>query len=203
MQYLTRTAPAMLCCIWVLLAACAETPPSTVFRTTHSVAPDHPGFRNILVIGVAGDFESRAMFEQQLVAAISGETVSASPYFTVVGRRPFLTRTALRTAIRSREFDAVILTRQQGQEKEELAPLPPVGAKFDLFDYDYAELNLDVSIRQAPAITFVTELYAAASEEKVWSINSLSFDKATATELINEQALMIAAQLKKDGLLAR
>ena len=203
MQNRLQIALAITCCILALLASCAETPPSTVFRTAYSIPANHPGFRNILVIGVAGDFESRALFEQQLVAAIAGETVTATPYFAVVGRRPMLTRTALRTAIRAREFDAVILTRQQGQEKEELAPLRPVGGQFDLFDYDYAELNLDVSIAQAPAITFVTEMYSAVAEEKVWSINSLSFDKATATDLINEQALMIAAQLKKDGLLAR
>jgi hypothetical protein len=121
----------------------------------------------------------------------------------VLGRNPQLTRTNLDNAIRSRGLDAVIFTRIKGQEKEELAPLRPVGANFDLFGYDYEELNRDLALQQSQAITFVTEIYSTASRRKIWAIESLSFNKETAAELVNEQAAMIAAQIKKDKLLAR
>jgi hypothetical protein len=113
-----------------------------------------------------------------------------------------LTRTALETAILSREFDAVLLTRQKNQEREDLVANRPVGRGFDLFNYDYPELNGGASIEQASGITFVTELYSTSDYRKIWAIESLSFNKNTATELIEEQAAMVAAQMKEDGIVA-
>lgn len=187
----------------ILLAACASAPAtSTVIRTAFNLPSDHAGFRNVLVISVAGDYDSRALFEQQLAAAFASSQGRVTAYYTVVGRQPFLTRTALETAILSRKFDAVLLTRLKGQEQEELVANRPVGQSFDLFGYDYAELNIASPIEQAPTITFVTELYATSTKKKIWAIDTLSFDKPTAIDLINEQAATVVAQLRTDDILA-
>jgi hypothetical protein len=161
------------------------------------------GFSNILVVSVTGTYQSRAQFERELVMAMSSSEVAAAAYYTVLGRNPQLTRSNLHNAIRNREFDAVIFTRLKGQEQQDLAPLRPIGSSLDLFGYDYDELNRDVSIQQSQAITFITEVYSTATQRKIWAIESLSFDKATAAELISEQAAMISAQIKQDKLLAR
>jgi hypothetical protein len=188
----------ILTSILLLLQSCASsTTPTTVIRTAYN--PQSETFANILVISVAGDYGSRATFERELVREIANDRTAASAYYTVIGRNPQLTRAYLHDAIRAREFDAVLFTRLQGQEKEELAPMRPVGAAFDLFGYDYSELNRDERIQQSRSITFVTELYSAATQQKVWAINALSLDKSTAAELIAEQAVTVAAQLRKDG----
>lgn len=189
--------PALL-----VLSACASTTaPATVIRTVYD--PQQQGFRNFLVISVAGEYGSRAALERELVAGIARGNISATAYYTVVGRNPQLTRAYLHDAIRARGFDAILFVRQKGQEQKELAPLRPVGAALDLFGYDYSELNRDVRLQQSAAITFVSEVYDATAQHKVWAIESLSFDKATAAELITEQAQTIAAQLRDDRLLAR
>jgi len=185
------------------LAACASAPPSTVIRTVYNPDADMTGFGNVLVVSVTGTYQSRAQFERELVMAMSSSDVAAAAYYTVLGRNPQVTRSNLHNAIRNREFDAVIFTRLKGQEQKELAPLRPVGANLDLFAYDYDELNRDVGLQQAQAITFITEIYSTATQRKIWAIESLSFDKTTAAELISEQSAMIAAQIKKDKLLAR
>ena len=79
----------------------------------------------------------------------------------------------------------------------------PVGGAFDLFAYDYDELNRDVSIEQSRAITFVTEVYATDTQRKIWAIDALSLNKKTAEELIAEQVVTVAQQLRQDGLLGR
>lgn len=187
----------------LVLLGCAVAPvPSTVIRTVFDLPEGHTGFSNLLIIGVAGDYESRALYERSLASAFDDLGARTTAYFTVVGRRPVLTRAALETAILAREFDAVLLTRQKGQDRADLVANRPVGAGFDLFRYDYDELNGAASIQQASAITFVTEIYSTANHEKVWAIESLSFDKNTATELIEEQAAMVAQQLRLDGILA-
>lgn len=187
----------------VLLGACASAPPSTIIHTAHNPDPGHQGFRNVLVISVAGDFESRAQFEREMAASIGNNNLAAAAYYTVLGRRPQLERAAIHNAVRSRKFDAVIFTRLKGQEQQDLAPMRPVGPGFDLFAYDYEELNRDISISQAKAITFVTEVYSTATQHKVLAFESLSFDQATASDLLSEQVAMIAAELNKDQLLAR
>lgn len=187
----------------LVLAACASVPStSTVIRTFFNLPARHAGFNNMLIIGVAGDYESRELFERTLTTAFAESRAQTTAYYTVVGRQPELTRTALETAILSRRFDAILLTRLKGQDREDLVANRPVGQSFDLFGYDYAELNFPASIERAPAITFVTEIYSTVDQKKVWAIDSLSFDKATATELLVEQANTIAAQMRKDRVLA-
>ncbi|MGI9262077.1 MAG: hypothetical protein ACR2QR_08575, partial [Woeseiaceae bacterium] len=156
-----------------------------------------------LIISVAGDYGTRATFERELSAAITGGDVTGNPYYAVVGRRPQLNRALISDAIRNREFDAVIFTRRKGQEQQELAPTRPVGPAFDLFGYDYNELNLDIGIEEARAHTFITEVYDTATQRKVWAIEALSVRKKTAEELITEQVITVAAQLRDDGLLGR
>ena len=186
----------------LLAAACASTPePGTVIRTTYN--PGIDGFGRVLVISVAGDYDTRAAFERDLVAAISSSKVTASPYYTVVGRRPQVTRALITDAIRNREFDAVIFTRQKGQEQQELAPTRPVGPGFDLFGYDYFELNRDIGIEESRAHTFITEVYDTSTQEKLWAIESLSVRKRTAEDLIAEQVVTVATQLREDGILRR
>jgi len=186
----------------MLLGACAIKPvPSTVIHTLHDTSVAGVPFANILVVSVAGDYESRALLERLIVAGIADRTRKASAYYTVIGRRPQFTRTAMETAISARNFDAVLFVRQKGQEREDLAPGRPVASALDLFNYDYPELNGATSIEQATAITFVTELYSVVARKKMWSIDSLSFDKASATDLINEQAAVITEEVVMGQLL--
>lgn len=199
MQSWNRAVPFLLLSAALVLAACASAPqPATVIRTLYN--PDAGSFQNVLVIGVAGDFPSRATFEDRLSRAITDTNVTASPYYTVIGRRPRLARSHIHDAIRVRSFDAVIFTRLKGQEQEDLAPMRPVGRNFDLFSYDYDELNRDIGIREARAITFVTEVYSTATQKKIWAAETLSNNFSTADGLIEQQALTIATQLREDGL---
>ena len=197
-----RHTISMLIALGVLLGGCASTPdPTTVIRTMYN--PGIDGFNDILVISVTGDYATRAAVERDLAASVSSGRVEGYPWYTVVGRRPQISRALMLDSIRSRGFDAVLFVRQKGQEQEELAPLRPVGAGFDLFGYDYDELNRDVQIEQSRAITFVAELYNAATQTKVWAIEALSVRKDTLQELIDEQVVTIESQLREDSLLGR
>lgn len=197
-----RQITTLLLLLTLLLGGCATAPdPTTVIRLRYNPALD--GFNDILVISATGDYATRAAVERDLASALTDGSVEASPWFAVVGRRPQISRALMIDSIRSRGFDAVLFVRRKGQEQEELAPLRPVGAAFDLFKYDYDELNRDVQIEQSRATTFVAELYNTATQEKVWAIEALSVRKDTLQELIDEQVTTIEFQLREDGLLGR
>ena len=186
----------------LLIGGCASAPdPTTVIRLRYDPSVD--GFRNFLIISAAGDYATRAAVERNLAAAITDGDVVGNPWFAVVGRRPQISRTLMLDSIRSRSFDAVLFVRQKGQEQEALAPSRPVGPAFDLFGYDYDELNRDIQIEQSRAITLIAELYDASTQQKVWAIEALSVSKDTLQELIDEQVVTIESQLREDNLLGR
>lgn len=196
---------ALLPVLTLLLSACASAPPvatATVIRTLHDASASEAAFSNVVVIGVAGDYATRSSFEDSLGQALGSEKAMATPWYAVVGRRPSLTRDGLQTAIRARIFDAVILTRQKGQESRGDATGRPVGRAFQLFEYDYPELNIPAPIEQAQTIEFVTEVWRTSDQRKIWSVETLSFDKTSAQALIDEQTATIAQLLLGDGVVA-
>lgn len=184
----------------LVLAGCATTrSPGTIIKTLHALDDAAP-FHNLLVISVAGDVPSRVRFEQDLVAALSGRDLTTSAFYTIVGRQAQLTRGVLNTVIRAREFDAVVLIRIKGQDQPNLVPNRPTGRGFELFLYEYEELNNTAAIEVGSTVSFVVEVYDAGAKKKVWAIESLLFDTESVESVISDQVAAIAAEIFRDGL---
>lgn len=199
-----RRFPIILGAILTLatgLSACT-TPSAQIIRTLLDPAVDDFRFSNVLVISVAGDFAERLQIEQGLSAALTNDETTASPYYAVIGRNPRVTRNLINTAIQSRQFDSVLIVRTQGQDIPNAAPGRPTGRDFQLFLYDYDEFNRPTPLPLNTTVTFVSEFYAAASEKKLWGIESLSFDHDTSADVIELQVNSIAAQIRSDRLIA-
>ena len=178
----------LLCAAMALLAGCATTgPENKIIRTVHAFEGAGP-FENILVISVAGDQRSRAVFEREMVAALADDGVNASPWFTVVGAHTPLERKTLNNALKAREYDAVLFVRELGQEVPDLAPGRPVGRGLDLLHYDYFELNREVPIDAGTTVTFVAEVYDVGAIRKIWAIESLVFDSESVVAAVSNQA---------------
>ncbi len=201
MQRLRHVALLVLFVVPAAFGGCATTQSSgTIIKTLDEFDPESP-FRNVLVISVAGEFPTRVRFEQQLVAEFSADEPIATPFYTIVGRQAQLTRKVLNEAVRAREFDAIILTRVKGQDQADLAPNRPTGHGFELYLYDYEELNIPAPITVGSTVSFVVEVYDARAKKKVWAIESLLFDTATVETVISDQVAAITAELIEDGLI--
>lgn len=187
-----------------LLAACASAPEheSSIIRTLRA-GPDTVPFRHILVVSAAGDRASRLRFERDIAALLADEETTATPLFAVVGRYSPISRNILNNAVRAREFDAILLVRRLGQEDPDLAPGRPTGRHFNLYLYDYEELNYLTPIDAGTTIAFVAELYDTAAVRKIWAIESLLFKAESLDAALSTQVSMIAGQLEKDQLIAR
>ncbi len=202
MQRLNHVNPFSLLAVIVIASACATTPASNVIKTVHDIEGTAP-FSKILVVSVAGDIATRTEFETAIANAISTEETTVTPFYTVVGRTPQLTRNILNNVVRAREFDAIILTRLQGQDRADLVPNRPTGRLFNLYRYDYAELNYPADIEVGSTVSFVVEIYDTRTEKKVWAIESLIFDSKTVESVLSEQLAAISAEILKDGLVRR
>ncbi len=202
MQRLNRVNLLSVLAVIAIASACVTTPASNVIKTVHDIEGAAP-FSNILVVSVAGDIATRTEFEQAIAKAISTEETTVTPFYTVVGRTPQLTRNILNNVVRAREFDAIILTRLQGQDRADLVPNRPTGRLFNLYLYDYAELNYPADIEVGSTVSFVVEVYDTRTAKKVWAIESLIFDSKTVESVLLEQLAAISAEILKDGLVRR
>ena len=168
-------------------------------------------FRKFLVVGVAGDYNSRAQFERTVVSGLRAEGASASAYHVVVGGNKPLTREAVEQAIASEGFDAVIVTSVLDTDADVTARSTITGAKVsrkegrpvNLFRYDYEELSDPLSIEVDMKVTFGTDLYSAATENVIWSTEQTGPSVDHVGLLIDEVAKSVVKKLARAKKIAR
>jgi len=205
-QYAAAAVGVMLL---ALLAACS----SSLSSTKTFEDPEYVGasYDNILVIGVAGSYDSRARWERTMASRITRQGASASAYYSVVGRNQEINRNTVSNAVRSNGFDAVLLTRVQSQASDVNVRRGASTAKVsrmndrpvDLFRYDYEILNNPDTINVQSTVVLATELFDAGDEKRIWAIESTISDKENVNYLIEDAIDMVVRELGRDRLIGR
>ena len=197
----------MLASMSILLAACAAS--TRVAKTYSDDAYTNSSFSNFLVIGVAGNYNSRAQFERTVVSGLRAEGASASAYYSVVQGNEPISRDAVLGAVQSGSFDAVLVTRVIVQQTDVDVKSGSAGAKattiggrpINFFRYNYEELNEPQSINFNTTVVLETELFSSADEKMIWAIQLSSTDAAGVGVLIDNTATSIVSRLRRDGLI--
>ena len=103
-------------------------------------------------------------------------------YYTVIGRNPPITRSDVTNAVRSRKFDAVLLTRVVEAETEtrlrDSAPDAEAtargGSLINLFRYDYTELNEPARVDLSTGVTLApspsTSRMGSLARSSKWTV---------------------------------
>lgn len=190
-----------------LAAGCAS--PVQTTRTLHDPAYTDAVFSNFLVIAVGENYDARAQFERQLVSAIKSNGGAATAYYTIAGNKPQLARDDVDKAIADGGYDAVLVTRVKGQQStvDVISGAPETkttrksGTAFDLFRYDYEEMNDPDTVEVSTSVVVVCELYAARDQKKIWAIESAASSTDGTGVLIDKEVETIIKYLKKDRLI--
>ena len=196
----------LLIAVSAVVTGCAAT-------STTSAGPNlaNASYSNFLVIGVAGDYNNRAYFERSVVSGIRAKGSSARAFHVVTpGNKP-VTREAVRDAIESGGFDAVLVSRAIDTDTDLDVKSAATGTKvtrkdggvLNLFRYDYEELDEPMSLELKTKVNIATELYSAASEQKVWSIDSVSSATENIGQMIEDAAENVVKRLDRDDLISR
>jgi hypothetical protein len=201
----SRLLSALAVCL-SLVAGCAS--PGT---STNSSAPATSGFSNVLVVGVAGNYDSRAYFERSVVAGLKAKGTSAAAYHQVVGGNKPLSRELVRSALSRCACDAVAVTSVLDTDADVNVKSAVTGTKvtrkegraMDLFRYDYEEIDEPLSLSIDTKISFSIQLYSAESESLVWSGKAKSRRVDNVGELIDDTASTVVKQLGRTGFLNR
>jgi hypothetical protein len=193
----------------LLLAGCVA--PVQVVRTFEDPGYADAAFSDVLVIGVAGNYDNRARFERSMAARLSSAGIAGTAYYTVIGRNQPITRSDVTNAVQARGFDSVVLTRVVSQEvsaaEKRGASTATATRKddgvVDLFRYDYEVLSNPSTINIAHTVVLSTELYSAADEKRIWAIETTISAKENVSLLIDDAVVQIVGQLRKDQMIGR
>jgi hypothetical protein len=154
----------------VVLSGCAATG-----TTSADPDPAKVSYSNFLIIGVAGDYNNRAYFERSVVSGIRAKGSSARAFHVVApGNKP-ITREAVKDAIESGGFDAVLVTRVLATDSDLDVRSTVTGTKvtrkdggvLDLFRYDYEDLDEPMSLELNTKVKNVGQLIEDAAEDVV------------------------------------
>ena len=170
---------------------------------------ENASFGNILVIGVAGNYETRARWERLMATRLTDRGASASAFYTVVGRNQEIDRSTVVNVVRAHGFDGVLLTRILSQESNVTVKRGASTASasrlddrpIDLFRYDYEVLNNPDTINVESTVVLGTEFFHAGDEKRIWAVESTITDKENVAYLIEDAVDMIVRELDRQGLI--
>ena len=179
--------------------------------TSGEPGPGQEKFGNLLVIGIAGTWDSRAQFERGVVSGLRAEGIEARSYIRIAGDPKAPTRDDVLAVIAEYDFDAVLVTRvldTAASAAERSATTSPKVTRKDsgfmkLFRYDYEEISDPAGLEVNIEVEFVTELYSAASEEVVWSSQTKAPRSDSVAILVDESAKLVVRNVRRSGKLAR
>jgi hypothetical protein len=172
--------------------------------------PVHEGvpFQKIFVIGVGENEASRRLFENRFAAALSAGVEASSPSYRLLPSSQRLTEDQVRDAIEGDGFDAVVVSRLLGVEKETtyIPPRTYVVPRAYHGYYSYYETSWDVvhqpGYTETRTIVLIeTNLYDVGSGSLVWSGQSETFDPSSVEDIIDSVTQAVAKRLREEGLI--
>jgi hypothetical protein len=186
----------------VMLAACAS--------TSTSKSGVKQSYGHFVVIGVAGNYESRAQFERAVVSELRRTGASASAYYSIVGGNKPVNKEDVLAAVQEHGFDAVLAVRRLDSDVEMQVTrsrtevdATPIGGRFvNLFRSDYTDYTTPGSVNVAAQATLAVELYDAANEEIVFAFDHETRQQTDFGLLIDETAVAIVKRIDRQKLIA-
>jgi hypothetical protein len=191
------------------VAACGSTSKTT--STFEGPAYAGPAFSNMLVIGIADSYNSRATYERTLAQEISKGGTQATAYYTLTKMDDPIDREAVEKLVNDHGFDSVLITRVLNRDAEGKLKVGSSSAKkirkdgrpANLFRYDYEEVNEPVTLSMELNVVISSEVFSTASTERVWAIESDLSKQASVGVLIVDAVDAVSAQLRKDRIVAK
>ena len=203
---LSKSACVTVIAFSMFFGACAQTKSTKTYDTTNNESYEA---KNILVIAIAADYDSRARYERNLASELRKSGVSAAAYYSVGGGNTPIDSDSIAELVASDGFDTVLITRvmdsnanvkvKKGSARAQAIRMQ--GGGVNLFRYDYETLNDPMTLHINLDVAMSTEVFSTASDNKVWSIQ-MEFSRMKTIDAVISKAIdSIVRQLKKDHII--
>src|SRR5271163_4125728 len=174
-----------------------------------------PKPHRILVLGMSGNPEVRADFEDDLSAAIKADGLEAIPGNTIFFRPHSgeLDRQYLEGQIRDFKIDAVLVSRLVKVDKtitnvpghSYAVPYAYYRSFYGYYGAVYQQVYTPDYLREDTTVRIETGLYSATppDEDLVWIGYSDAFNPKNADKLIKDEVKLVVQALEKEGILRK
>ena len=167
-------------------------------------------YERLLVISVASDSGSRRRLEELIAGQLETANIAAVASYKETGLKSELLQDEIDTAAKNADADAILITHIVSVDtrvdidtgRTDILSECRAGDPIDYFLYDYRELKEPDSVKVAHTVVAVTNLYDASNGERLWTIQSTCFEKASMDEVLQEEAKAIVRQLQIDNLVS-
>lgn len=167
--------------------------------------------KNILVLGVMENDVQRRIYEDLFVKRITAGDVTGIPGYALMPQlEDYDDQEEIRNAVRNAHADGVILARLVAVEKEEryVPPTydfaPSFGYGYGLYDYYGMSYHTVYTPGYTTVDTIVkleTTVFSTVTEKMIWAGVTRSFNPSSTKNVVNENADLIVADMKKSGLM--
>ena len=206
-----RTSTRMLFLVAVIIATasgCAPQPTETVklFEDTSRVPKI---YKRLLVVDVSSDHAMQIEFENEVISGLKRAGVEAIPSHHSLDASDGVLQDEINRISEELGTDGILITHIASQDtmidrdegREDILSTCRGGNPVDFFLYDREILKEPESIKVAHTVVVITNLYDSASQQRVWSIQSTCFDKASMAEVLLDETNAIVRQLRIDNLI--
>jgi len=158
-------------------------------------------------MAVAPDAVIRRAYEDSFVSKLKAGKTDAFSSAAVMPTESEYSRDSILAAINAMNADAVIVTRLIGVEEKEVYNPPvytPLPGHAGLYGYYTGAVRVIYEpgyISRHKSVKLETNLYDAATEKLVWSIQTESIDPSTPDTLIESKIATVIKHLRKQKLI--
>jgi len=199
-------ARALLLAAAALLAGCETT---TTTATWRDPAIGNVRFESLLVMGVAEDQFARRKYEDALAAALRARGVRATASYTVLPDVQPMSEEQIDDAVRSRGFEAVIVTRVTGTGEEqvyfpgyyEFYRRPIYDHYYRFYSYSYDRVYRPGYTDTYQTVSLETLLYRAPDGQVAWGMRSKSIEPENLDRLVRSLVDETVQNLAASGLI--
>jgi hypothetical protein len=190
-----------------LIGACA--PETAVVKLYEDPAQQSKTYKRLLIVDVAGSHSDQQIFENAIVARLQQEQVKAIPSHTMLDTSEGVAQDRINEVGDQVDADGILVVHIASLDtttvtvpgRENLQVTCRGADPIDFFLYDHEYIKEPDSVKVAHTVAVISNLYDGDSHERVWSIQSTCFEKASMSEALREEAIAIARQLRIDELI--
>ena len=190
-----------------LIGACA--PETAVVKLYEDPEQQSKTYKRLLIVDVASNHSDQQLFENAIVTRLKQEQVEAIPSYTMLDTSEGVTQDKINEVGDRVEADGILIvhiasldtTMDTVKGRENLKTTCRGGDPVDFFLYDHEFIKEPDSVKVAHTVAVISNLYDGDSHERVWSIQSTCFEKASMPEVVREEAIAITRQLRLDELI--
>jgi hypothetical protein len=199
----------LLCAALLALAGSGCVPQTEVIKLYDNTDRAAQHYQRLLVVSVIDDPGTRRRLEELIAGNLNSTRATGIMAHQEVGLATNLLQEEIDAAAKYTGADAILMThivsvdtRVDVEEgRTDVVSECRGGEPLDYFLYDRREIKEPDTVKFAHTVIAVTSLYSAADGERLWTIQSTCFEKASMDDVLREEAGAIVRQLQLDDLI--